>query len=514
MAVLRRLRCGVRSGEAWRGSLTRAKRPAVAAAALWALAYVIVWTSGQRFSTAYLDYGWQMLPYDTLRADPLGGVWYLHIQPPLWNLTIGCIGRWSPFPTAISLQLLMFVFGLVLVGLLTSLLGRLRLRPRAAVIVSLVATLNPTVIKMAFEPQYELAVACGLVALVWAIAGRAEAANAKRYTQAALIGTAIVMTRSLYPPEWLVVLLAGLAWVYRGSLQWRRVIGALAVPVIAIGGWMLKNEILFGTATMSSWSGMNFERAVLPVVPQAELRRLVDAGKISEVALIGPFQAYDEYRPYVASCTPSHHHPAVDTPLRTRPVTSIFDGATSYVANFNYECYLPIYDRAGADAWYVTLHYPRAWLEGRLWSARAWFGAGLAQGASSSAPLRWLDDLYGVARVDVALPQVSMRGWGTTAAFEPIARARTSIALVVLTAVVIAVGLGHSWRIIRRRGSDLARSGALSAVGLVAGWSFAVGIVGELGEQARFRTMTDPLVVAVGLASIVRWFGDRRDRAA
>ena len=73
-------------------------------------------------------------------------------------------------------------------------------------------------------------------------------------------------------------------------MPWRRVIGALAVPVIAIGGWMLKNEILFGDATMSSWSGMNFERAVLPVVPQAELRRLVEAGKISEVALIGPFQ--------------------------------------------------------------------------------------------------------------------------------------------------------------------------------------------------------------------------------
>lgn len=91
----------MRSGEAWRGSLTRAKRPAVAAAARWALAYVIVWTSGQRFSTAYLDYGWQMLPYDTLRADPLGSVWYLHIQPPLWNLTIGCIGRWSPFPAAL-----------------------------------------------------------------------------------------------------------------------------------------------------------------------------------------------------------------------------------------------------------------------------------------------------------------------------------------------------------------------------------------------------------------------------
>ena len=100
-----------------------------------------------------------------------------------------------------------------------------------------------------------------------------------------------------------------------------------------------------------------------------------------------------------------------------------------------------------------------------------------------------------------------MRAWGTTAAFEPIARARTSIALVVLTAVVIAVGLGHSRRIIRRRASDLARSSALSAVWLVAGWSFAVGIVGELGEQARFRTMSGQ-----GKPSRCRWDGSETGR--
>ena len=34
-------------------------------------------------------------------------------------------------------------------------------------------------------------------------------------------------------------------------------------------------------------------------------------------------------------------------------------------------------------------------------------------------------------------------------------------------------------------------------------WTFVVGVAGELGEQARFRTMTDPFVVALGI--VVAW---------
>ncbi len=40
-------------------------------------------------------------------------------------------------------------------------------------------------------------------------------------------------------------------------------------------------------------------------------------------------------------------------------------------------------------------------------------------------------------------------------------------------------------------------------------WTFFTGITFELGEQARFRTMIDPLVVGVGLFLVARWAARR-----
>jgi hypothetical protein len=44
------------------------------------------------------------------------------------------------------------------------------------------------------------------------------------------------------------------------------------------------------------------------------------------------------------------------------------------------------------------------------------------------------------------------------------------------------------------------------ATAFIAAFTFVVGIAGELGEQARFRTMTDPLVWTVGLAGVSNAF--------
>jgi hypothetical protein len=59
------------------------------AAVSWVLVYVVVCLTGQKFSTDYLNIGWQLIPWDILSTDPLRSVAYLHVQPPLWNLILG-----------------------------------------------------------------------------------------------------------------------------------------------------------------------------------------------------------------------------------------------------------------------------------------------------------------------------------------------------------------------------------------------------------------------------------------
>jgi hypothetical protein len=104
-------------------------RPGLVAAGAWTSVYMLLWASGQRFSTRYLDIAWQLVPIETLRSDPIGSVWRLHIQPPMWNLLVGGVLAWSPLPDSISLQAVQFAFGIISVALLASLLARLFARP-------------------------------------------------------------------------------------------------------------------------------------------------------------------------------------------------------------------------------------------------------------------------------------------------------------------------------------------------------------------------------------------------
>ena len=473
--------------------LRRLRRPSVIAGAVWTSVYVAVWSTGERFDTSYLGFAWQLIPAEILRADPIRSTWYLHIQPPLWNLAIGSILRWSPFPDAISLQAMMFVFGVLLVGMLASIVHRLTSRPMLAVVVAVVATMHPDVLGNAFVPNYELATATMLVAFVWL------ATSSRRdgwwFAGLASIATATAMTRSLYHPVWVVLVLVIVAWSVRDRISWRTVVVGAAIPVLVIGGWMVKNEVMFGHATLSSWFGMNLQRAVIPVLPADELQALHERGEVSSIALVGPFGNYDLYKPYVPPCTPRHQVPATDTPVRAGEVV---------VPNFNYECFLPVFDQAGADAWAAIKDSPRSFVSGRLWSARTWFAINSGSAGSPSFVMRSLDKLGKVAGVEVP-GVISTRGWGTPIYGVLDAPANFALTLVALSLLVLAFAARCTARTLRRRRDEppATRDLAFVLVGLIVLWTFVTGITFELGEQARFRTMIDPLVITFGAIAVV-----------
>ncbi len=78
---------------------------------VWLLVLLGVDLTGTTSTPTSFKNLWQLVPYENLTADPFGSVWNLHIQPPLWNLAIGLIGRWSPLPESISFVLFMASFG-------------------------------------------------------------------------------------------------------------------------------------------------------------------------------------------------------------------------------------------------------------------------------------------------------------------------------------------------------------------------------------------------------------------
>ena len=485
--------------------------PGVAAGLGWAIVYAVVWLSGQRFSTAYLGYGWQLVPWDVLSADPLSSVWFLHIQPPLWNLALGLPAWLSPFSDAGTLQVLMFAIGVANAVLAALVAERLGVRRRWATLVALVATVHPEVLKLAFEPTYELAVSALLLALLWAAArladsGTRSAADARpgRWLLAvSAVGTATVLTRSLYHPVWLVVVLAVCWWALRGRVTWRTVGLAALVPLVLVGGWMAKNQVLFDRPTLSSWFGMNLQRAVVPVLDLDDLQRMHADGSVSDIAIIGPFGKYELYADVMPPCAPTRSHRALAEPDRTTDL---------YSPNFNYECFLPVFDQAGEDAWAVIREHPEAFLEGRLWSLRTTFAVAETPPRSPSAVMRAIDSVYSVLRVDYR-GALSTEGWGSPIYGELVAPTDFALVPIFMYAGTALAGMWHAWLLARRRAGDIGRSLVLVLGGFTVVWTVGVGAVAELGEQARFRTMVDTVVWVISLSAAIVFIA-RRTRSA
>lgn len=466
---------------------------AIMAATAWTGAYLLVVATGQRFDTRYLDYGWQLVPWDILSASPFSSVWYLHIQPPLWNLVLGTSAWISPLSDSTTLQIVMFCFG-VLAATAAAVLGRnMGLTRRASVAVALIATLHPEVLKGAFEPTYELPVAAMLLVVLATVSTlRIESTRTRQHVLTiAILVTAVSMTRSLYHPVWALAVTGGVLWFVRSRVSVRMIATTLAVPIIVMGGWMVKNDVLFGQLNLSSWFGMNLQRAVIPVLDLEDLESMHERGEVSDIAMIGPFGKYELYADVVEPCEPSRTHRSLSEPMRT---------TDQWSPNFNFECYLPIYEQAGHDAWAVIREHPRAWLEGRLWSLRSTASVAVTPAESPSIVMRSLDQIYSWVRLDYA-GVLSTRGWGTPIYGQLTAPVDFGLMLIPLYGFVALCGLLPLVRVLRRRVPIEIRHVLVIASATVV-FTVVVGAIAELGEQARFRTMTDPLVVVVAAGVI------------
>jgi len=111
---------------------------------------------------------------------------------------------------------------------------------------------------------------------------------------------------------------------------------------------------------------------------------------------------------------------------------------------------------------------------------------------------------------------LSTEGWGTPIYGQLEAPADFGLSLVAIYGLTIGLGIRATFGWLRRR-----RIAARELLHLLAGFSVAftvvVGAVAELGEQARFRTMTDPVATVVAIAwiwsQVQRWRAQRQAAA-
>jgi hypothetical protein len=268
----------------------------------------------------------------------------------------------------------------------------------------------------------------------------------------------------------------------------RRVVLVAALPFVLIVGVMAKNQVRFGTFSLSSWLGMNLSRVA--VVPLGEERRddLVEEGVLSELALVAPFRKYADYGPYVPECRSDHGTSVLDDPDKG-------DGNEKVVnPNFNATCYLPLYHQAQRDAVAAIRAEPGIY-------ART-VGANAVAYLSESRSTRFGIPEGRMARALGGLHDVLALEVRATARYPGVWSIPGNVQVTfVIGVVALLVAAGRSVR--RRLRSE---AGPRDLVVLVVAWTVVctsvISILADAFENGRFRSPFDPLVTGIVVAGL------------
>jgi hypothetical protein len=233
---------------------------------------------------------WQVLDPELLRKAPLESLWYLHSQPPGFNALLAAV-LWLSDRTGASPEVVAagayYVLGVLSSFALFRTVLLVTPSRRLAWVVTALALANPSYHLFAHVGFYPF-VEYSLQALLLLWSALFLARGGSRWLALVVANAlALTLTRSLFHPLWAVaclgVVLLCRTWLTR---DWRLLLSrpALAAGVCLVLGmlpWPLKNYLVFGDATYSSWAGYNLAREC-PIPRNPDFKLFTKEGVCSE----------------------------------------------------------------------------------------------------------------------------------------------------------------------------------------------------------------------------------------
>ena len=477
---------------------TRRRRYVLAIVAVFTASRYLYWLAGVRFDTWALTNSWQLLPEDLLRHDLVGSLWYLHSQPPLWNAVIGATLHLPHAHGLINIELVLCTLALTVLLFFTML--ELAVPMPLAFVTATIFAISPTTVMYENWMYYTYPVALMSVGAVWCFA---RFMRTKRVGYAAGVGALLALLALTRASYHLVFVVAGAAAVVvvAPKLTRRRVLIAVGIPVIIVGGLYVKNYVVFGEPTASSWLGMNLAHSLLGNQPVA-VKADVDRGKLSPQALTPAFIGLASY--------PVHRAPT-GVPALDRPEKG------PGVNNYNNIAYIDVSRQYQKDAVeFIKLH-PDLYVRTVADAFRTMFVPssdffGVRVDKPNFVHLRgaldFENDLLGQRREyhPPASGQLATTG-------APDARDIAWLIVFAYGATLFAAAVVAVRSIRRRRWS--VPGATLVFLAFIVTFSMFASNMFELGENMRFRLETDPLVFAATAALLARaWTYGRGLRTA
>ncbi len=236
---------------------------------------------GVNFRGQYIKRMWHSIDIVLLQTKLFESVFYSHAQPPLFNLFNGFILKLFPSHYPEVFHLLFLFIGWLACILIYRSLRLFNVSAWLSLTAGLYFMLSPVVIL--YENLYSYTyINVFLITLVIYLLLRFI--NNRKSIDWVLLWcslSSIALIRSSYHLLWLFAIAFIFILLYdRKLILSKNYFVGMVIPISIVFGWYLKNQIVFGTFSSSTWLGMNMARIMPPKTLLGE---------------IGPFKSAETY---------------------------------------------------------------------------------------------------------------------------------------------------------------------------------------------------------------------------
>lgn len=461
--------------------------------AFFAISRVAYALAGFRFDASALDpkqpeqVQWQLLPLNLLRHDLLGSVWHLHSQPPLYNLWCGLLLH-LPGSVRVGVALVVYLaLGAVLLLATFLLLVELGAGRRTALLVAVVVAADPSMVLYEDWLSWSYPTAALLVVGTLGVVRLARTGAARWAALSAGCFTVVVLMNTTFQWPWLLLALVAIGFAGRRRL--RPVILAACAPVLLVAVWCLNDAVQFGTASTSSWLGMNLAETTISAAPPGDVAKMIREGRLDQLASVLPFGKVETYEPRFVRADKTGV-PALDQTM-----------AEQGLPNYDNAAYLSISPRYLSDDLAYMAARPGHYLSNVTVAEELWSIPG--------DQYIWLAPNYqrfaGYARVYDAVVMLQPRFTHYKPSVSALVDAAhpgpdyLSWTIVGMTLIDLLVAPA----VIYRRRRDSAWAATMALMWATVAYSFVVTTASEMSENMRFRFELGTLPAVLAVVTVV-----------
>jgi hypothetical protein len=462
------------------------------------LSRLAFYLQGGAFIATPLAFAMQYLDPALLKTDLLQSLFYLHSQPPLFNLMLGLVLKMSPAP-ALSYSILFKTAGILIPLACYGALSAIGVKRLTALLITIVFMLNPTLILYenllyySYIETFYIALALFFLAR-WGLE--------KKTSSLALFWAFLLclgLTRSVFHPVFFLLTGAVITWYL-----WRRAaakplaeafLRSCIVVVIPLILLCSKNASVFGFFGTSSWEGMNLWTKVNTFVPE-QLEELHARGIVSTTAIKAELRAFQPITHYFNAA-------ALKNILCHCPADCSTTKSTGY-PNFNHSGYIIVSQQLMRNALALIRYEPSQFLFYTLgsYSLTLWHSSDSVHGLfeNNMDVVKKLESVYrflhfGFMGVESKL---DARMWGRTIVISIL------FSIFYLSTIILAF----------KKNDRISPALMILCIFclIIHAYTITVSSIIEFGENNRFRFPVDLAFVVMAAGNIVMWISLRGKR--